>query len=595
MSEKEKKNGFIEIKDGRVKVYDPVGDGIPAIIGPDLLAEIKVNGNTIEVKQAVSSSDQVEIFPREEDAPGTVTVTLSDDRLQAAVTITPRVIVKRRVKETPAAQELVLSYEEERAEIPDITVEDVYRALEGKGVVFGLDSQAVEKAVQEASGQPRIVARGKEVTEGRDGYVELLFDPGIKSSIYDEGSMEKVDYKERIVIPSVNEGDVLAIIHPPVPGIPGCLVTGEAIEPQPVREAQVNCKDGCTLSEKGDQVLATRAGRPLAEGRYHETLRVLQVYVHNGDVDVKSGNLRFGGELKITGDIMEGMIVESLGNLQVMGSTAGAQVITGGSVVFQNNLINSRVTAGVLKEFYQKIFPCLSEMESILNSMKEGLKQLQETLSSRGKEVDDRQTGFMLKLLVERKFVTLPQLVEDMLAALKETRLSPPSFLVNALKEAGAVFKDFTLLQSYAQFERIVHGIKEVAGYAEQGQEIQGDIIANYVQNSSLNCSGNIMVRGAGSYNTFFNAGGDVHIEGVFRGGEIKAQGNIFIGEAGSPGLLVKQGNIYLASGSTARFRKVYENVKIFFGNRGFKFDATRSMVKVVYAVEEDMVKVINI
>jgi len=591
----EKENGLIEIKDGFVKVYNPVGSGFPAVIGPDPLAEIKINDKILEVKQAVSSSDKVEIFPREEELPGTVAVALSDDGLQATVTITPRITVKRWVKDTPALQELILNYEEESTESRDITVEDVYTALKEKGVVFGIDPLAIEKAVREANRQPQVVARGKEVIEGRDGYVELLFDPGIKISSYDQESLEKVDYKEKIIIPSVNEDDVLAVIHPPVPGIPGCLVTGESLEPLPVREVQVNCKDGCILSDKGDQVLATRAGRPLAEGKYNEILRVLQVHIHSGDVDVKSGNLRFGGELKITGDILEGMTVESFGSLQVMGNTAGAQVMAGGSVVFHKNLINSRVTAGVMKGFYQKIFPYLSEMEEIFYSLKEGLNQLQDTLSSRGKEIDDRQTSYLVKLLVERKFITLPQLAENMLATLKETRFSPPPFLENVIKETGSIFKDFARIQSRDHFEHIAGNIKSAKVYAEQAQEIQGDIIATYIQNSYLDCSGNITIRGAGSYNTFFNAGGDIHIEGVFRGGGIKAQGNVFIGEAGSPGLILKQGNIYLTSGSTARFRKVYENVQLFFGARGYKFNETRSMVKVIYAIQEDMIRVTNI
>jgi hypothetical protein len=349
------------------------------------------------------------------------------------------------------------------------------------------------------------------------------------------------------------------------------------------------------LSEDGDKVLATSAGRPLAEGKYYETLRVLQVHIHNGDVDLKSGNLRFGGELKITGDILEGMVVESLGNLEVMGHTAGAQVMVGGSSIFHNNLINSRVTAGALKSFYQKIYPHLCEMEKSLVSLKEGLHQLQGTLSSRGKEIDDRQTGYLLKLLLERKFITLPELAENMLAILKETKFPPPSFMANTIKEAGGLFKDFTRIQSGEHFARIVEDIKKARAYTEHAHEIQGDIIATYVQNSTLECSGNITVRGTGSYNSFFNAGGDIRIEGVFRGGEIKAEGNIYIGEAGSPGLIIKQGNIYLAPDSIARFRKVYENVKIFFGKRGFQFKETRTLVKVQYAVEEDMIKVINI
>ena len=591
----EKQNGSIEIKGGKVFISDPVGDGLPAIVGPDPLAEIKVNGIPVEAKQGVNSSDKVEITPREEVFPGTVTVEVSKDRLQAAVIITPRITVKRRLKDTPPAQELILHYEEEKIKTNEVTVQEVYDALKGKGVVYGLDAAAIEKAVQDAGGQPVVVARGKEAIQGRDGYVELLFEPGIKITTFDEESVEKVDYKERIVIPSVNEGDLMAIIHPPVPGIPGCLVTGETIEPHPVQEVTVVCKDGCMLNEQGDRVLATRAGRPLAEGKKHETLRVLNVHVHNGDVDLKSGNLHFGGDLKITGNILEGMIVECLGNLQVMGHTAGAKIVAGGSIVFQNNLINSKVTAGLLKGFYRKISPCLSELLTTLNALKGSLSQLEETLSRQGKKIDARQSCYLIRLLVERKYVTLPQMAENMLKFLKETKFPPPAFLEETLKATGALLRNIQYFQSKEQFTRLIEDLHSAASYVEQAQQIQGDIIASYVQNSYIESSGNITVRGAGSYNTFFQAGGDVHIEGVFRGGEIKAEGNIFVGEAGSPGLTLKQGGIYLSAESTARFRKVYENVKIFFGKRGFQFKETRSMVKVFYSLQEDMIRVVNI
>ena len=588
-----KENGFIEIKNGLVKVYDPMENGLPVIIEPDPLAEIKVNDKLLETKQAVASADKIEIIPLEEEIKGTVTIKLSDDALQAIAVITPRITIKRRIADSLKVQELVLAYEEEKTESLDITVEDVEAALKEKGVTFGIDNLEIEKAVRAADGQPYVIAQGEKPVEGRDGYVELFFDQGIKISSYDEESMEKVDFKEKIVIPSVDEGDLLAVVHPPVPGTPGYSVTGKVLEPQPVYEPSINCKEGCIL--KDNQVLATEPGRPLAEGKHHDTLRVLQVYTHRGDVDLKSGNLRFGGELEIIGNIMEGMTVQNQGNLQVMGHTAGAQIIVGGSAVFQNNLVNSKVTAGAVKGFYQKIIPHISEMVKALNSLREGLGQLQETLSNRGREVSDRQVGSLVKLLVDRRFETLPKLAENMLAILKESRFSPPSFFDNAIKEVGVIFKDFTRIQNRDHFEQIVDDIQNAAAYAEHAQEMQVDIIANYTQNSDLECSGNITVKGTGSYNTVFNAGGNVHIEGIFRGGEIKAQGDVFIGEAGSPGLVLKQGNIILATDSTARFRKVYENARVFFGKRGFKFTETRTMVKVLYAIEEDVIKILNI
>ena len=168
----EKTDGYIEIKGGVVTVYNPVDDGSPVVIGPDPLAVIKINDQVLDVNRLSALQIKWRYFRRE--IPATITVELSDDKLQATVTITPRVVIKRKVKDTLASQELVLEYEEEKTEFPDIKVEDVYAALKEKGVVFGVDPEAVDKAVREFSGSPQVVARGKEVVEGKDGYVELF-------------------------------------------------------------------------------------------------------------------------------------------------------------------------------------------------------------------------------------------------------------------------------------------------------------------------------------------------------------------------------------------------------------------------------------
>ena len=41
-------------------------NGLPVIIEPDPLAEIKVNDKLLETKQAVASADKIEITPLEE-------------------------------------------------------------------------------------------------------------------------------------------------------------------------------------------------------------------------------------------------------------------------------------------------------------------------------------------------------------------------------------------------------------------------------------------------------------------------------------------------------------------------------------------------
>lgn len=594
------KDGSIEIIGGLVRIYDPAEEGNPAIIHNDPMARILVNGQAIDKPREVRSADKVEITPREERIPGSVHVELAEGSMVAKIKVLPGTVIRRIVKNTPPISELVLSYEEEHEYFNDVTAAGVQAALGEKGVVFGIDLQQIEKVVSEANGTFETVARGVEMKKGRDGYVELLFVPGIKISSHNENEEElsKVDYKEKIEIPAVNEGDPIAVIHPPLPGTPGRLVTGKVIEPPSVREVMVSCKSGCEITPEGDRIYATCTGRPLVKGRKNEVLKVVPLYIHQGDVDLKSGNLRFQGELKISGDIMEGMTAESFGNMEVQGNTAGAQVISGGSIIFRHNLINSRVVAGIMVDFYSKFEPVLEEIEKTFISLIDGLKQFRATLSDRGKVIDDHKVGYLIKLIIDRKYASLPELLEKMMNLLKENRFSFPLQIEKVLLEIENLYTGNGLanIRSEADLKRIIR-VLAAAGLSinELNKDLQGDIIASYIQNSTLIASGNIIVQGTGCYNTFFKAGGDIQINGVFRGGEITADGKVYIGEAGSPGLLLKQGKINLSPDSEVKFRRIYENVQLSFGNCSYKFEETRSMVKVYYSKEEDQVKIVHI
>ena len=592
------KDGSIEIIGGLVRIYDPAEEGNPAIIHNDPMARILVNGQAIDKPREVRSADKVEITSGEERIPGSVHVELAEGSMVAKIKVLPGTVIRRIVKNTPPISELVLSYEEEHEYFNDVTAAGVQAALGEKGVVFGIDLQQIEKVVSEANGTFETVARGVGMKKGRDGYVELLFVPGIKISSHNEEELSKVDYKEKIEIPAVNEGDPIAVIHPPLPGTPGRLVTGKVIEPPSVREVMVSCKSGCEITPEGDRIYATCTGRPLVKGRKNEVLKVVPIYIHQGDVDLKSGNLRFQGELKISGDIMEGMTAESFGNMEVQGNTAGAQVISGGSIIFRHNLINSRVVAGIMVDFYSKFEPVLEEIEKTFISLIDGLKQFRATLSDRGKVIDDHKVGYLIKLIIDRKYASLPELLEKMMNLLKENRFSFPLQIEKVLLEIENLYTGNGLanIRSEADLKRIIR-VLAAAGLSinELNKDLQGDIIASYIQNSTLIASGNIIVQGTGCYNTFFKAGGDIQINGVFRGGEITADGKVYIGEAGSPGLLLKQGKINLSPDSEVKFRRIYENVQLSFGNRSYKFEETRSMVKVYYSKEEDQVKIVHI
>ena len=251
-------------------------------------------------------------------------------------------------------------------------------------------------------------------------------------------------------------------------------------------------------------------------------------------------------------------------------------------------------------DFYSKDEPVLEEIEKTFISLNDGIKQLRATLSDRGEAIDDHKVGYLIRLVIDRKYVSLPDLLEKMMHLFKEkeNHLSFLPQIEKLLLEIEPLYTGNGLsnIRNEADLKRIIQVLAAAGLFIKESKkDLQGDIIASYIQNSTLIASGNIIVQGTGCYNSFFKAGGDIQINGVFRGGEITAKGKVYIGEAGSPGLLLKQGKINLSPESEVKFRRIYENVQLSFGNRSYKFEETRSMVRVYYSKEEDQIKIVHI
>ncbi|MEW6228776.1 MAG: FapA family protein, partial [Bacillota bacterium] len=467
---------------------------------------------------------------------------------------------------------------EERAKV--ITPAEVEAALRAKGVTFGLDHEEIQRAAAAADGASRVVARGEPVQEGRNGFVEYLFNWKPVEIIY--GEEERANYRERYVFPSVKEGDVLAVLHPPVPGTPGKKVTGEAVPPRPVREAMLHVKDGVKISDDGRRAIAAIAGRPVLEGRGVPYLRIVQLMVHSGDVDIRSGNLRFWADLLILGNITEGMQVSAHGDITVVGNATGAVVRAGGRVICRGSFIGSRVQAGGLKSLYNRLAPLLDDLGKILDGIIQETSRIQHHPVNR-RRLRKSDINRVVRLLIERKRKEIDALASEYAAALEAADLPFPP----AIRELVLGIKDLTR-GSVGRREPVPDDLKSILKKKEEINYLlgslpdqPGDILCSYAQNSVLEASGSIIVTNEGCFHSTLRSGKQVKVSGVFRGGEIYASGSVFIGEAGSPGLSAGRVKIKVAEQSTVRIRRVYPETTVQVGNRSHNFDRREDSVRV--------------
>ncbi|MFZ5944859.1 MAG: flagellar assembly protein A [Bacillota bacterium] len=573
--------GMVEVRGGRLRVYGPVGRGKPAVIIPTPGVILRVNGVTVYGSRPVREDEEIEVESLEEGVQQAgVKVKISEDGYTARVQVTPQVTVRHELAEQNAQSVLQLLTKGHREEKKTVNAAEVEAALREQGVVFGLEHEEISRTAAVADGSWRIAAQGEPVRQGRDGFVEYLFDLTPVEITY--GKDESINYWERYSFPSVKEGEVLAVLYPPVPGTPGKKVTGETVLPRPLKEASLKVKEGVSISEDGRKAVALRAGRPVLEGYREAYLKIVQLMVHPGDVDLKSGNLRYHGDLLILGNVSEGMKVAAHGNITVMGDIVGAVVQAGGRVVCRGKLIGTEVRAGGLKSFYNRIAPLLDELGEILEGITEETTRIKEHPQYKEK-IDKKLLNGIVWFLMDKNKSRTEKLLTEYAAAITGVDLPFPPTIRAVVQD----IKNLTNLQAKQDFsmpdelENILGKKQNITRLLEAIPDQPGDIICSYVQNSILDASGSIIVAEQGCYHSTLTAGKQVKVKGVFRGGEISARDNVSLDEAGSPGLSAGKVKIKVPEEAVVFFNRVYQETSVLIGNRSYIFEDDLSQVKV--------------
>jgi uncharacterized protein (DUF342 family) len=220
-----------------------------------------------------------------------VEVALARDLMSATVSFTP-----------PAADQ------------PPLTESDVLSALQAKGVNFGVDPQAIRKALQAVNAELAaiggvIVARGKAPRNQTPAYLQLS--PTLAAAPPPPDlEAASVDFKARSPFRLVRTGDVLARRVPEQEGEIGFNVRGEAI---PFGKVEVSTLEpGANTGFTDEALVALRDGHFELRG---DTLTVHEVLDVNGDVDYRTGHVDFPGDVIIHGEVKQGFRVKAEGSV----------------------------------------------------------------------------------------------------------------------------------------------------------------------------------------------------------------------------------------------------------------------------------------
>jgi uncharacterized protein (DUF342 family) len=234
----------------------------------------------------------------------------------------------------------IILREDAEGKAPPLSAETLEAALRKAGVAWGIDRPALnELAGSPIPGIEFLAASGIAPIDGADGTIELY----VKRSDeykpeYGGDSAEKVDYKNVDVFQLVTKGKLLCAVTKPAAGTDGMNVYGGVMPAKDGKAVPSPMGANTEWNSDESQLLASVDGVVNFKGAQISVVEVLRI---QGDVDMSTGNIHFGGDVIVSGSINEGFSVECGGSLTVKGKIGNANV-----KVARNLLVSEGINGG---------------------------------------------------------------------------------------------------------------------------------------------------------------------------------------------------------------------------------------------------------
>jgi hypothetical protein len=517
-------SGKVEIKQGKILVSNPEGNGRYARLKPGKEIEIYLDGEKLKEESVVFADSKIEIKKENQEAKKELSLELKNNAMEAYLNIELQPFYQLEIKDHPPSNLLEVKAEKVKEEYPGIEKSEISIFLLRNRVRYGVKKDLIEEIVKNNKSGNFLIAAGKEVIKGEDAKIE----PVEK----DERTLSH-DFN---CITSFSVGEIVAEKIPAVPGKDGINVQQERIKAPSVKDYQLTAGNGIKLIKNNMKAVALEAGRPKIEKKKDKfEISIVPQYVVNGDIDKTTGNIKYEGDLIVQGGIFDYFDVRIGNNLQVKKSIAGCKASVDGDVLVKENIVHSEITAGLfmpakliekIKKLYEELSALLQAVDQILGAAKNRKGFLEKNM----------QLGRILRLLLTDKFKELPPHVAELAEEMEEFNFEWRA--AATLKELHSEFKGYKKilrLKNTELFEKLREELGNIIDSQENLKE--SDVYAKYIQNSEITASGNVIIMKKGCYNSTIHSGQsiiNISGKGFIKGGKYFARDYIYLKEVGS-------------------------------------------------------------
>lgn len=524
-------DGMAEICQGELIIHPPRGFGKYPIIKADENVELLINGKKVDIPVVVHDTDEISIntadtLPRIE-----MNVKISEDKLSALLTVKRIPGKKYALTESgPMPQQKIMAQCIEEVEPESLLYGEIIEELNRQGIIYGIQEEAVLKVMQSRESKMTVVvAKGLPPTESSDATILYNFENENKENVknpYGDGKIH-----------SVSLGEIVAIKRPPVQGNPGIDVMGQPVSARVPKDFPIWIKDGVKLIKEGSVAVATISGRPVLEG-YKKYLSVRPLYVIEGDVDLRIGNIDFNGDVIITGSVLDGFTVKAGGSISVYGNVLHASLYAHGDIIIKKNAITANIRAGGSTVPYKRVHQLLSNLALRIESLFEAIQTIKSQSAFSTLDLKEKGDGQLVQLLLDLKFKDIPKLVQRLVELILNEKND--SFIPEVIRTTSLLNQKLCNLgpmriNQDLEILLLLDEVRKSLDVVERFVDTPANIFISYVQNSSVQASGDVLITGKGSITSRIEAEGKIDItNGVVRGGELAARESIKVLELGS-------------------------------------------------------------
>ena len=247
-------------------------------------------------------------------------------------------------------------------------------------------------------------------------------------------------------------------------------------------------------------------------------------------VDLKSGNIDFVGNVEVTGAVLEGMEVKAGNELHIGKNIESATVNASGEIVINGNVLQSKITAGSKNVEKRKYLNNLINYKGIIEDLKSSAEQVKAN-----KLLGERKYGEIIKVLIENKYKLIPNLLRSVLnynmsQGIQHSELV--TFILNKLIGLGPL-----KMEDYKELENFEYMLNEEIEEIEELIVIPANIYLGYAQGTDIEASGNVFITGKGQYICNITALNKIEFtdeKAVCRGGTLHAGSEIRLKTVGS-------------------------------------------------------------